>query len=338
MSINVPKLRQTCDACRKSKIRCDRRQPVCGRCLVTGAACDFGVSNQGGRWRNGQKLESQRRTSSSGQAKATLLKHHSPDDSPLTLHTASSPNGYAWQHTQDSQNSSWSSDTALTQFQYLSVPPTPSMTSGAPSCNYMSPGESLITGPYFNDADSITMAPANPTSCTNSQACICSANSMVLLQALHYLSNLDSTDLNTTASCATILDHNEDIVSRCSSTLSCQVCNGDERGDSIIITSTLLRKLLSLTQDWAMPSGTESPTNPTQLNTMDSGDMAPWSDEAELKRDVLLITVKNLEQLFPRLREAGQALMGHNRLACAALCASISEQLRRARDAATRSP
>jgi hypothetical protein len=43
------KLRTSCDACGAAKLRCDRGQPACGRCLVYGAACVYGLSRKMGK-------------------------------------------------------------------------------------------------------------------------------------------------------------------------------------------------------------------------------------------------------------------------------------------------
>ena len=66
MPSTVPqKLRQTCDPCRKAKVKCNKQMPACSRCLAAGIneQCTYGVSNRGGRWKNGVKMGSQSRTS-----------------------------------------------------------------------------------------------------------------------------------------------------------------------------------------------------------------------------------------------------------------------------------
>lgn len=44
-----PKLRSSCDACGIAKLRCDRGQPACGRCLSLGQTCIYGVSRKMGK-------------------------------------------------------------------------------------------------------------------------------------------------------------------------------------------------------------------------------------------------------------------------------------------------
>lgn len=55
MSEEVPqtrrqrKLRSSCDRCGAAKLRCDRNQPECTRCLSVGIACVYGVSRKAGK-------------------------------------------------------------------------------------------------------------------------------------------------------------------------------------------------------------------------------------------------------------------------------------------------
>ncbi|KAK4235624.1 hypothetical protein C8A03DRAFT_36521 [Achaetomium macrosporum] len=44
-----PKLRSSCDPCGAAKLRCDRGQPTCGRCLSLGFVCVYGVSRKKGK-------------------------------------------------------------------------------------------------------------------------------------------------------------------------------------------------------------------------------------------------------------------------------------------------
>lgn len=43
------KLRSSCDSCGQAKIKCDRGQPTCGRCVAQGVACVYGVSRKAGK-------------------------------------------------------------------------------------------------------------------------------------------------------------------------------------------------------------------------------------------------------------------------------------------------
>ncbi|OCK73541.1 hypothetical protein K432DRAFT_364753 [Lepidopterella palustris CBS 459.81] len=44
-----PKLRSSCDECGAAKLKCDRGQPNCGRCLSLGLLCVYGVSRKMGK-------------------------------------------------------------------------------------------------------------------------------------------------------------------------------------------------------------------------------------------------------------------------------------------------
>ncbi|KAI1129228.1 hypothetical protein F5Y10DRAFT_238840 [Nemania abortiva] len=48
-SMKTPKLRSSCDACGSAKVKCDRRQPHCSRCLSLGTVCVYGVSRKYGK-------------------------------------------------------------------------------------------------------------------------------------------------------------------------------------------------------------------------------------------------------------------------------------------------
>ncbi|KAJ6104368.1 Aflatoxin biosynthesis regulatory protein [Penicillium sp. IBT 18751x] len=44
-----PKLRSSCDSCGASKVKCDKGQPECGRCVSYGLPCAYGVSRKMGK-------------------------------------------------------------------------------------------------------------------------------------------------------------------------------------------------------------------------------------------------------------------------------------------------
>lgn len=45
----VPKLRSSCQDCGDSKVRCDRGQPECSRCITLGRTCVYGISRKFGK-------------------------------------------------------------------------------------------------------------------------------------------------------------------------------------------------------------------------------------------------------------------------------------------------
>lgn len=46
---SVPKLRDSCDACAASKVKCHKQKPTCSRCMRRRLACEYGTSKRGGR-------------------------------------------------------------------------------------------------------------------------------------------------------------------------------------------------------------------------------------------------------------------------------------------------
>ncbi|KAF2256108.1 hypothetical protein BU26DRAFT_14427 [Trematosphaeria pertusa] len=64
-----PKLRTSCDGCGAAKLRCDRGQPECGRCLSHGVPCVYGFSRKMGKPPR-QRLRSTPTQASSDQATA----------------------------------------------------------------------------------------------------------------------------------------------------------------------------------------------------------------------------------------------------------------------------
>ncbi|KAH8587043.1 hypothetical protein B0O99DRAFT_642815 [Bisporella sp. PMI_857] len=49
-----PKLRMTCDACTKSKVKCSQTRPTCDRCAKNSNSCVYGISRRAGRTRKPQ--------------------------------------------------------------------------------------------------------------------------------------------------------------------------------------------------------------------------------------------------------------------------------------------
>ncbi|KAH8658908.1 hypothetical protein BGZ61DRAFT_370963, partial [Ilyonectria robusta] len=47
--LGQPKLRTSCDQCGAAKVKYDRGQPECGRCVSHGRACVYGVSRKMGK-------------------------------------------------------------------------------------------------------------------------------------------------------------------------------------------------------------------------------------------------------------------------------------------------
>ena len=47
--LRQPKLLASSDECGAAKLKCDRSQPDCGRCLSLGLVCIYGVSKKAGK-------------------------------------------------------------------------------------------------------------------------------------------------------------------------------------------------------------------------------------------------------------------------------------------------
>jgi hypothetical protein len=49
LGASAPKLRTSCDNCGVTKVKCDRGQPECGRCVALGLTCVYGLSRKFGK-------------------------------------------------------------------------------------------------------------------------------------------------------------------------------------------------------------------------------------------------------------------------------------------------
>ncbi|KAK2813664.1 hypothetical protein FQN50_000062 [Emmonsiellopsis sp. PD_5] len=59
-----PKLRSSCDRCGIAKVKCDRQQPECGRCISHGIECVYGISRKFGKPPRNKLRQSMSQTSS----------------------------------------------------------------------------------------------------------------------------------------------------------------------------------------------------------------------------------------------------------------------------------
>jgi aflatoxin regulatory protein/Zn(2)-Cys(6) binuclear cluster domain-containing protein len=48
-TLRAPKLRSSCDSCGVAKIKCNQKQPECGRCTMLGLTCVYGLSRKCGK-------------------------------------------------------------------------------------------------------------------------------------------------------------------------------------------------------------------------------------------------------------------------------------------------
>ena len=358
-----PKLRQTCDPCRKAKVKCDKRMPICGRCIASGAPCDYGISNQGGRWKNGEKLGGNRyleRTKSSLHSNPTTpvpvesslpVMSESPlsDESfadtataAITQHSAvGDPAIFNRQHSFQGEGI-WGYDMTVCQqspFQPFAAPlssmtPTfPSPISSASSFWVPSAG----APPSESDQSQDFLPAMMPSPIDNPESCTCFTSTLSVLQSLHQrfpqstpAQPIDPSGL----SYAAVLDINEQATSCCATMLRCPICRADDTGYSFILLATLIRKTLSMIEAWtAMPETIKQNDDSPQSSSGLPGPFpaATIEDDRRIKTEVSLIGIKKMEEVLVELRQASQGIrVDYDRLACASLAASLSVRLRSA--------
>ncbi|MCJ1292719.1 hypothetical protein MMC34_004272 [Xylographa carneopallida] len=366
MPVEKQKLRQTCDPCRKAKVRCNRKSPICSRCLASGASCDYGISNRGGRWKNGEKMgvrvafddsspEQQQHPPAAGSS-SSMFESYLPDASSAAMthfptgETAAE--GSCWQQ-QQQDHDIWSYDPItigpLTPFRQFSTPSTPTTHSSSSSLSSIWPpnlsSSSSTTSSSSTSADNHKFQHAFPSSMAPSppdkQApmhCSCLVIMLQMLQNLHQsfpqAQSGPSSDLPT-LNYAIVLDMNEDATSCCATMLRCPACKAaDDSIDAFIVLAALLRKVLSLTEAWVTV-----PDDPSDLLALALPDRAPpppppprqmeLADERRLKREVALIGIKKMEAVLAQLRLAGQTLqLDYERLTCTSLAVSLAARLK----------
>ncbi|MCJ1328210.1 hypothetical protein MMC10_004886 [Thelotrema lepadinum] len=360
-STKGPKLRQTCDPCRKAKVKCDKRMPICGRCIASGAPCDYGVSNQGGRWKNGEKLGGNRHekikspldsnpSTNAAVDSGIAVMSESPvsDDSfpdtttaAMTQHPAvGDPSIFRHSFQGDSV---WGYDMSVCQQSPYQPFPTalPSMTPAFPSpissaSSFWVPSAGAPPSDSDQSQDYLPTMMASPID--RPETCTCFASTLSVLQSLHqrfpqshHVQPMDSNSL----SYAAVLDINEQATSCCTTMLRCSVCRADDTGYPFILLTTVIRKALSMIEAWtAIPGmginhGDDGPQSSSGVPG--SFPAAAREDDRRLKAEVSLIGIKKMEEVLAELRQASQGIrVDYDRLACASLAASLSIRLRSA--------
>ncbi|KAJ0120549.1 hypothetical protein J7T55_015278 [Diaporthe amygdali] len=90
---SVPKLRDSCNACASSKIKCHKQKPTCSGCTRRGLKCEYLTSNRGGRAvRNNQNAGHTRQRSQPPNTNPA-----EGEDATITVARASTPAGSAGQ-------------------------------------------------------------------------------------------------------------------------------------------------------------------------------------------------------------------------------------------------
>ncbi|MCJ1382998.1 hypothetical protein MMC17_006111 [Xylographa soralifera] len=280
MPVEKQKLRQTCDPCRKAKVRCNRKSPICSRCLASGACCDYGVSNRGGRWKNGEKMgvrvgfDTAAAAAAESPASNPIFDSYIPDASSAMTHFPSGNTSAdsCWPHAHDHDPDIWSYDPItigpLTPFRHFSTPSTPTTHSSSSSLSSIWPPPSLSPSCSSGDKLPQLFPSTNSSNSSNSSnnssmapspdkppamPCSCLVIMLQMLQNLHQsfpqAQSGPSSDLPS-LNYAIVLDMNEDATSCCATMLRCPSCKADDSIDAFIVLAALLRKVLSLTEAW----------------------------------------------------------------------------------------
>ena len=325
--------------------------PLCGRCIASGAPCDYGISNQGGRWKNGQKMGVNRATSKSRTTSVDcgVLVPESPvsdqsfhDAAGLVLSQQPFPAGdpgAGFRHSHSySSDSIWGCDLtcAPASFQPFTTAPLPS-TSAFPSPPSSTTGSLWMPATSESDPSQDFFHPMMPPPLERIDTCSCLASTLTILQTLHQkfpqMSPVGSADPST-LSYAAVLDINEQAASCCSTMLRCSSCRNDDSGYSFVLLSTLMRKTLSMIEWWV-----PIPDINQQLDESSSpgngglaGGFSPHhEDDRRFRAEISLIGIRKIEEVLAELRQAAQTLRGdYDRLACASLAASLSARAKSA--------
>jgi hypothetical protein len=335
MSKLRPRFRQTCDSCRKAKVKCDKRSPICGRCLVTGVSCDYGVSNQGGRWKNGEKIGAQNNFMHVGSAMPSnsLFDHCFLDANAMAQYSMGDSALLYWQQTRDS--SIWQDSLGAFQNQekQLISPsatpnPQPRASASLSSTNLL---ETTTDQTHLSDQAFDTM----PDSNEKQMGCMCLLTILQRLQFLHqtYPCQISPSTLDVRIlSYATVLELNEEAMNCCTSTLRCAICRTGQDSEPFILLATLLRKVFLITESWISIPPSVNGSHLSQDGTPSSSNRGFPQEEKQMKTEVSLVTMRKMDAALAQLKQAAQILQSdYERLSCASLTASLGERLSYAR-------
>lgn len=333
MPVEKQKLRQTCDPCRKAKVRCNRKSPICSRCLASGASCDYGISNRGGRWKNGEKMgvRASFDTAEPTIASNSIFDTYIPDAAATSRYSTGETADSCWPPPQE--NDLWSYDpitiSPLTPFRQFSSPPTPTTHSSSSSLSSIWP-PSISTDPEQLHHIYRSSMPPSPD---KALPCSCLVIMLQMLQNLHQnfpqSLSTSSSDIST-LNYAVVLDMNEDATACCGTMLRCSSCKAEDSIDSYIVLAALLRKVLSLTEAWVtVPEPREGADAEQSRTPYAAPRPMDQEDERRLKREVALIGIKKMEGVLAQLKHAGQMLqLDYERLTCTSLTVSLSARLK----------
>jgi hypothetical protein len=365
MRTEKQKLRQTCDPCRKAKVKCNKQSSICSRCLASGASCDYGVSNRGGRWKNGQKLGVKHREGSdassnnSNSLNLSSLQNFSPGEqtSPVLQFSHSDSTIPQWQDTTDIDMWACDSDPNAQHppFQYESPPTSNTTYESSPSTsNAFSSSTSLSSmWPPELSADHDYPALLTPP-LERPMACSCLVVMLQMLQNLHQnfpqSTSSQSTDL-TFRSYASVLDMNEEAAACCTTMLLCPSCQAGDSSEFFIVLAALVRKVLTMTESWALSYPTTSSENDngdrhspfaerhnsfgecTSPFTQAAGPPVEQEDARRLKIEIALVGIRKMKGVLGILKQAGHNMrVDYERLTCTSLTIGLSARLKLAMD------
>ncbi|KAI4152339.1 MAG: hypothetical protein LQ340_002964 [Diploschistes diacapsis] len=257
--------------------------PICGRCIASGAPCDYGISNQGGRWKDGKKLGGIRhetRPSVDSSASTSAAEESGmPMVSESPISDRSFPDAASAGMTQHpaigdpamfrhsfQENNIWGYDLSMCQqnaFTPFAGPtPLPPASSAFPSplssaSSFWLPPAGAPTSE--SDQSDDFMQSIMPSALDRPKTCTCFVSTLSVLQSLHQRfpqgapvqHPMDPSNLSYTA----VLDMNEQASSCCATMLRCPVCRADDTGYSFILLTTLIRKTLTMIESWvALPA------------------------------------------------------------------------------------
>jgi hypothetical protein len=299
----------------------------------------YGISNRGGRWKNGKKLGIRNRVERVVETAEPTVVSVTPWTDFQLLGNPSPPTQYiptdesvitSWEKSLNSDIWTYDQTTTTVAFPQYSMPPTPSTLSFSSRRNSGWPAE-------MEDANTANanepnypqeVYPMNPTPSSERQAqCSCFVIMLQMLQNLHQ--NFPQSLILQPAALsalnyAAVLNINEEATACCSSMLRCSYCQRDD-SDSFTIMASLIRKVLSLTEAWvATPTLREG--GECRSST---ASQAEQEEERRIKAEISLIGIRKMEEVLVPLKQAGQGLRAdYERLICASLAASLGTRLK----------
>ena len=305
--------------------------------MASGAPCNYGISNQGGRWKNGEKMGSRETlepAEAASLAPEQLPNGYPPDSSALVRGPVGEGVANCWEQPQSDDIWMFDAISPQTAFTQWTTPPTPSDLSSLSSRSTSWPAGATLEPEQLQQLYMSSMASTDE----GSMACSCLMSTLQLLQDLHqHYPQTSASQLADTSplSYASVLHMNEKTISCCTSMLRCSSCQKNITSDSLILLAALIGKTLSLNEAWIAIPDIKGENCDARSQSPLSLSHAPCPDEErKLRLEVSLIGIKKMDGVLVQLRHAGQALkLDYDRLTCASLTASLFSRLKSTLDA-----